>query len=91
MLLTNRRLTAADALRLGLVHRVVSRSELRDASARLAAELTSRDPDALAAAKEALLAGADATLAQGLVLEERIVRRLMTRVGRPGRDRSAIA
>ena len=80
MLLTNRRLTAADALRLGLVHRVVSRNELRDASAALAEELASRDPDALAAAKEALLAGADVTLAQGLALEERIARRLLSRI-----------
>ena len=43
MLLTNRRLTAADA-RFGLVHRVVSRNELRDVSAGLAAELASRVP-----------------------------------------------
>ncbi len=91
MLLTNRRLTAADALRVGLVHRIVSRSELRDASAGLAAELAARDPDALAAAKEALLAGADVTLAQGLALEERLARRLVSRIGRPARDRSAPA
>ena len=76
MLLTNRRLTAADALRVGLVHSVVSRGKLRDASAGLAAELASRDPDALAAVKEALLAGADVTLAQGLALEERLTRRI---------------
>ena len=91
MLLTNRRLTAADALRLGLVHRVVSRNDLWDASAELAEELASRDPDALAAVKEVLLAGADVTLAQGLVLEERIARRLLGRIGRPARDRSAPA
>ena len=91
MLLANRRLTAGDALRFGLVHRVVSRSELRDASAALAAELASRDPDAIAAAKEALLAGADLTLAQGLALEERIARRLLSRIGQRARDRSAPA
>ncbi len=85
MLLTNSHLTAADALRLGLVHRVVSRSSLAEESARLAAELASREPAALAAAKEAVLAGAELTLAQGLELEERLAGRLVART----RDRPA--
>ena len=85
MLLTNSRVTAPDALRLGLVHRVVSRSSLAEESDRLAAELASRDPAALAAAKEAVLAGADLTLAQGLELEERLAGRLVART----QDRSA--
>ncbi len=79
MLLTNSRVNAPDALRLGLVHRVVSRSSLAEESERLAAELASRDPAALAAAQEAVLAGAELTLAQGLELEERLASRLMAR------------
>ena len=79
MLLTNRRVTARDALRLGLVHRVVAQSSLAEESESLAAELASRDPPALAAAKEAVLAGAELTLAQGLELEERLASRLVAR------------
>ncbi len=79
MLLTNSRVTAPDALRLGLVHRVVSRGSLAEESERLAAELASRDPAALAAAKEAVLAGAELTLTQGLALEERLAIRLAAR------------
>ena len=79
MLLTNSRVTAPDALRLGLVNRVVSPSALADESERLAQELASRDPAALAAAKEAVLAGADLTLTQGLALEERLAIRLAAR------------
>ena len=79
MLLTNRCVTARDALRLGLVHRVVSQSSLAGESERLAAEMASRDPAALAAAKEAVLAGAELTLAQGLELEERLASRMVAR------------
>jgi len=72
-LLLSRRIGAYEALRIGLVHRVVQRTNLdRDATA-LAGELLKRDPVVVRAIKEAMRRGAGLPLAQGIELEEQLV------------------
>ena len=79
MLLANRRVTAHEALRLGLVHRVVARDALLEESERVAASLSARSPEVLAAAKTAVARGMDLPLDEGLRLEGRLSAGLMTR------------
>ncbi len=81
VLLTGRSVAAEEALTLGLVHRVVPRAELLKAAERVARELASHSPDAVAAAKSAVLAGADMPLSDGLDLEQRLAARLALSVG----------
>jgi naphthoate synthase len=50
---TNRKLSAAEALDLGLINRVVPDAELKDATTKLALEIADRGPFALAAIKGA--------------------------------------
>jgi len=50
---TNRKLSAAEALELGLINRVVPDAELKDATRKLALEIADRGPFALAAIKGA--------------------------------------
>ena len=69
LLLTGRLLTADEALDLGLVNRVVSAGQLDDAVDDLAAAIAAAAPIAIRYAKEAVRAGADLTLQQGLRLE----------------------
>ena len=78
--LTNRRITARDALGMGLVHRVVSRDALSDESERIARILVSRSTGAIAGAKAAILMGMDLHLSQGLELEAQLAVQVM---GRP--------
>ena len=92
MLLTSRRIAAHDALRLGLVHNVVSRDRLLEESERVALNLASRTPEVLAAAKTAIHEGMDLSLERGLELEERLALQALsaadprdTLTGRPGR------
>ena len=92
MLLTSRRISAHDALRLGLVHQVVSRNGLLEESERMALSLASRRPELLAAAKIAVQEGTDLPLERGLELEERLALRALsvadqhdTLTGSPGR------
>jgi len=58
-------IAAADALRIGLVDRVVPPERLREEAARLAAELAAKAPLALAQAKRAVAIAADADLTTG--------------------------
>lgn len=60
---------ATRALRIGLVTRVVPRAQLRDEAAAVGARLAALRPDVVAAAKAAMLAGAELPLAQGLRVE----------------------
>jgi enoyl-CoA hydratase len=63
--------TPAQALALGLVHRVYPAAEFRAEVARFAANLASRAPIALAAAKRAIRAGAEEPrLEDGLAIEQ---------------------
>ncbi|MBN1381025.1 MAG: enoyl-CoA hydratase/isomerase family protein [Deltaproteobacteria bacterium] len=76
MMLTNRWLEAPEALRAGLVNRVVPRDRLwteADASARL---IAARHPQTVQFVKEAVLRGLDLTLDQGLALEKGLALRL---------------
>ncbi len=72
MILTNRVVAADEAKRLGLVHKVVRRDALQEEAERIARALASRSLEAVAAAKSAVLEGADMPLEQALALEERL-------------------
>jgi enoyl-CoA hydratase/carnithine racemase len=69
LLLTSDVIGADEALRIGLVQAVVPASRLATAVAALAERIASAAPIAAAYAKEAVAAGSDLTLAQGLALE----------------------
>jgi enoyl-CoA hydratase/carnithine racemase len=72
VLLTGRRFDAAEALRLGLVTRVVPTDALAAETATLAATLAALDPAAARATRRAVYDGLDLPLAQGLRLEARL-------------------
>lgn len=78
MTLTNRRIGAAEAKRIGLAHSVVSASALMPEAMEVAQQLAARDPKALELAKRAIFEGLDMPLATGLELE----RRLAVQMGR---------
>jgi enoyl-CoA hydratase/carnithine racemase len=69
MILLGRRISAAQALAYGLVHRVVARGELRAAIDELLAELDGCAPLSVMEAKTAIERGAAMPLQQGLALE----------------------
>jgi enoyl-CoA hydratase/carnithine racemase len=69
MILTGARLTAAEALRIGLVERVVPAAELLNEAQALARNLAAKAPIALRYAKEAVVKGLGLPLADGLRLE----------------------
>jgi enoyl-CoA hydratase/carnithine racemase len=58
-----------EALRIGLVNRVVPAEELMEAAMKIAREMASKGPIALRYTKEAIYRGMDMTLEQGLRLE----------------------
>ena len=78
ILLTNRSVEADEALSMGLVDRVVLRGRLLEEADRTASALADTSPEALSAAKEAIQAGLDLPLDQGLDLESRLVARLLS-------------
>ena len=67
--LTGRTVTAAEALRLGLVNRVTAAESLAAETGKLAAAILAGGPVAIRYAKEAVYQGLDLSLAQGLRLE----------------------
>ena len=69
MALTGRTVNAAEALRLGLVNRVVPAGDLEDASREMAEQVLASAPIAARYAKEAIGKGMELTLEQGLGLE----------------------
>jgi enoyl-CoA hydratase/carnithine racemase len=69
LLLCGEKIPAEEAMRIGLVNRVVPPDALMETAAALAGEMASRGPLALRFAKEAVSQGLDMTLAQGLRLE----------------------
>lgn len=69
MILTGKRIDAAEALRLGLVERVVPAAGVLDAALELAREMTAKSPVALRYAKEAIGTGLELPLREGLRLE----------------------
>jgi enoyl-CoA hydratase/carnithine racemase len=75
LVLTGRRVEAAEALRLGLADRVVPRGELAAAATALAAELAANAPTAVRMAKWALEVGADLSLEAAMEVEDQAWRR----------------
>jgi enoyl-CoA hydratase len=69
MILTGRRVGAAEALRIGLVERVVPAAELGTQARELARTIAAKAPVALRYAKEAVVKGLELPLADGLRLE----------------------
>ena len=78
IMLTNRRLSAEQAKSIGLVHHLVSMSELNHAATRLARLLTSHNSDILAIAKRAIVDGIELPLCDALKLEERLLIQLLS-------------
>jgi enoyl-CoA hydratase/carnithine racemase len=76
MMLTNRWIDADEALRIGLVNRVVSRDRLFAEAEETANRIAAQDPKAVRSAKEAVLRGWDLSLNQALELERRLALRL---------------
>jgi enoyl-CoA hydratase len=70
MILTGTRIRAEEALRLGIVERVVPAAEVVSAGRALAREIASKAPVALRYAKEAVVKGLELPLADGLRLEQ---------------------
>jgi enoyl-CoA hydratase/carnithine racemase len=75
LILTGRRLTAAEALEMGIVARVVPREALVAATAQLAAELCRASPVAAREAKRAVGLGLGLPLEQGIEIEDLAWRR----------------
>jgi enoyl-CoA hydratase/carnithine racemase len=70
LIFTARRVRAPEALRLGLVDRVVPRGAARTVAFELAQEIAANSPVAVRAAKRATRLGAGANLAAGLEIED---------------------
>jgi enoyl-CoA hydratase len=83
LILSADNIDAPEALRLGLVNRVVPRERLYPEAEALARRLLARPQQALRYAKEAVLRGLDLPLAEGLALEGRLAALALT--GRQGR------
>src|SRR5712692_412917 len=78
MILTGMRIPAAEALRIGLVERVVPVAELMPAAQALARSMAEKAPIALHYAKEAVVSGLELPLADGLRLENDLATLLRT-------------
>ena len=70
ILLTGNRINAQEALRIGLVSRVVAKEKLMDTAKQIANTIITRGPLAVRAVKEAMIRGYDMTLEEGLELEK---------------------
>ncbi len=77
MLLSGRRIKAAEALRIRLVNQVVSGAGLLPAAQRLADRIKMLDQAAVRGIKEAVCRGTDMSLDEGLELEARVAARLL--------------
>jgi enoyl-CoA hydratase/carnithine racemase len=69
MILTGECIDAQEAMRIGLVNRIVPRSEVSEVVMELAKDMTSRSPISTRYIKEAICKGIDLSLDQGLRLE----------------------
>ena len=75
--MNGRTFDAAEAARLGLVNRVVTGAELLGAALALASELAAKPPLTLAAAPAAIHRGMDASIDDGLAIEEAAFARIV--------------
>jgi len=78
VLLTGRWIKAEEAHRLKLVNQVVSRHELLPAAERLANKIKAYSPTAVSYAKQAITRGLDLSLDQGLELEAKLGRLIIS-------------
>ena len=78
MILTGMRIPAAEALRIGLVERVVPLAEHPSAAQALARTIADKAPVALRYAKEAVVGGIGMTLEDGIRLENDLATLLRT-------------
>ncbi len=69
MILTGEIMDAQEALRIGLVNKVIPKKDLMEVTMKMAQEMASRGPIASRYIKEAIYKGMDMTLEQGLRLE----------------------
>ena len=76
MVLTNRRIGAEEARRIGLVHSIVPADALMQEAEEIAHRLATLNPNALALTKRAVLEGMDMPLAAALELERRLAARV---------------
>jgi len=77
LILSGRTFDAAEAARLGLVNRVVPAAGLLDAALAFASELATKPPLTLAAALSAVHRGMDASIDDGLAIEEAAFARIV--------------
>jgi enoyl-CoA hydratase/carnithine racemase len=85
MILSGDPVDADEALRIGLVHRVVPRDRLHPAAEAWARELAARPRLAMRYAKEAVTQGLSMTLSEGLDLENRLATMLLASTQSTGR------
>ncbi len=78
MLLSGRWIKADEACRIGLVNQVVKRSDLSSTVEHIADRIGSFDQLAVSYAKQAVVRGLDMTLSQGINLEARLARSLLS-------------
>jgi len=78
LILSGRAFDAAEAARLGLVNRVVPAADLLDAALAFASELAAKPPLTLAAALSAVHRGMDASIDDGLAIEEAAFARIVS-------------
>jgi enoyl-CoA hydratase/carnithine racemase len=76
ILITGRRVKAAEALKIKLVNKVVPREKLMQEADRIADRIKSFDPLAVSFIKQAVTRGLDMSLQQGLELEAALIKRL---------------
>ncbi len=77
LILTGRTFDAAEAARLGLVNRVVSGADVLGEAMKLAQELATKPPATVAAALDAVHRGMDASIDDGLAIEEAAFARIV--------------
>jgi enoyl-CoA hydratase len=82
MLITGRWLTAAEALKIKLVNRVVPRPKLLSEADKLAIKIKSFNPLTVRYVKQAVTRGLDLPLVEGLELERRLGQQLATQRGK---------
>ncbi|MFC1893075.1 enoyl-CoA hydratase/isomerase family protein [Chloroflexota bacterium] len=77
MLLTGKRISAQEALNLGLVNKVVPSAELMPAAREIARQISECSPVSIRAIKEAVKRGVEMPLEQGLLLETALLMQVL--------------